>query len=107
MRRYFMLKITICALFFILCPSVTGISATECDEPQADNITGLSQLSVSGFNLPWVLTDQDNGTYTAATSEGNIAIFNEEGIGSIYLIFDRIPPGLAGNRYRNGQDNRL
>ena len=92
MRRYFMLKITICALFFILCPSVTGISATECDEPQADNITGLSQLSVSGFNLPRVLTDQDTGTYTAATSEGNIAIFNEEGIGSIYLIFDRIPP---------------
>lgn len=83
------LKITIIPvlLFWLCCSS----AAASDGEMKAENITGFSQITTSGFYTPPLLTDGDDRTYTEAVSEGTITIVCDAYIGSLYLIFDRIP----------------
>lgn len=82
------LKIIIIPVLFLL----LYLSAAASDEEMtAENITELSQITTNGFYTPVLLTDGDDRTYTATVSDGTVAIVCGTDIGSLYLIFDRIP----------------
>lgn len=48
-------------------------------------------LECEGFGLPYVLNDGSERNYTKATEGGTITLTREDGISSLYVVFDRIP----------------
>lgn len=75
-------------LFFAaLAAAFTAICV--CASAQEAQYLG-SKVSAEGFGASYNLADGDERTYTTADS-GSITITNNEGINSLYVVFNRIP----------------
>ncbi len=50
-----------------------------------------SQITSDGFSSPSLLSDGNNRTYTVAASGGSVNVERDDGISSLYIVFDRLP----------------
>ena len=71
-----------------ICPIGTFAQAESTEKAVADykNTT----LSVEGFSGKYLLNDGNERTFTTADS-GKITLHNDEGIASLYVVFNRLP----------------
>ena len=60
------------------------VSAVEADH------AGTTVESV-GFSSPYLLKDKNERTYTTAAGEASVTVSHPSGVGSLYLVFDKIP----------------
>lgn len=79
MRRF--VGILSAVLFFCLAAAVAGTPS------EAKELTGQATVECTGGK---VLTDGDEVTYTKIAAGDSVIISSEEGISSLYIIFDRI-----------------
>lgn len=57
----------------------------------AEAIYQNAQIDIEGFSTEKGLTDDNTNTYAKALENSKITVSREDGIGSIYIKFDRIP----------------
>lgn len=71
-----------CFLFLFLL--ILPVSAAEADHAG-------TALESTGFSSPSLLRDKNERTYTSAPDGASVTLTNEAGIGSLYIVFDKIP----------------
>ena len=76
---------------FLLCASlllclIPAVSAETVDT--AENITGSTAFSGSGYSSFGFLSDGNIKTYVTSNGNAEITLKNDRGIGSLYLMFD-------------------
>ncbi|MBQ7921472.1 MAG: PIG-L family deacetylase [Clostridia bacterium] len=71
-----------CFLFLFLL--VLPVSAEQADHAG-------TALESTGFSAPALLKDKNERTYTATSGEASVTLTNSAGIGSVYIVFDKIP----------------
>ena len=54
--------------------------------------TSAATVTSEGFSTPAALSDQSHTTYTKASAGGTVTLRADEGIASVYIVFDRPPP---------------
>jgi LmbE family N-acetylglucosaminyl deacetylase len=59
---------------------------------EASNITGTTTILCNGYDDAAFLTDGNTTTYRTSSDECTLVLMNENGIGSVYLMFD-VPYG--------------
>ncbi len=79
--RLFALVLCLCILFSMV-PTIHG------QENTAGDITGSTKISGSGYTSLGFLTDGNTKTYHRSAGNASITLENEDGIGSLYLLFD-------------------
>ncbi len=57
----------------------------------ADAVYSDSQITSEGFSSPTLLTDGNDRTYTSSGAGGSVNVTRDDGISSLYIVFDRLP----------------
>ena len=83
LKRLIAVVLLICTLA-ILAPTTFAV-----DEDTAINISGTTMITSNGYSDTRFLTDGDLDTFYVAREHCSITLMNENGIGSVYLIFDQ------------------
>ena len=60
-------------------------------------------IEAEGFKTPDKLQDANRDTYTKATEAGTVTVFREDGIGALYIEFDRLPETWILKNPENGE----
>ncbi len=81
MRRIFALFI----VFVLLTGLVCSANAAPAD---TQDITGTTTFSGSGYSNFGFLSDKDIAAYKSSSDNASITLSNDQGIGSLYLMFD-------------------
>ncbi len=80
MRRLFAFFL----IFALMSGLVMGVSAA----PDTQDITGTTTISGSGYSSFGFLADKDIAAYKTSSGNASITLSNDQGIGSLYLMFD-------------------
>lgn len=80
MRRLFAL-----ILCFVL---MSGIVCTVSAAPDTQDITDTTTITGSGYSSFGFLADKDIAAYKTSNGNASITLANDQGIGSLYLMFD-------------------
>lgn len=78
-------------LFIVISLIIAGLFAFPCAAETADY--SKTEFSVSGFQAPANLSDQNRVTYTEAKEDSTVTLNRIDGIAHLYIEFDRIPNG--------------
>lgn len=81
MRRVFAFFL----IFALICGLAVGVSAA----PDTQDITATTTFSGSGYSSFGFLSDKDIAAYKTSNGNASITLSNNQGIGSLYLMFDR------------------
>lgn len=81
-----MRKVLGLAYVCIVCAWVFSMKAYAAEATYED-----SQIEAEGFKNQKALTDDNINTFDKALEENRITVFREDGIGAVYIKFDRIP----------------
>ena len=79
-----MLRFFLTSLFLVSCLCSVSHAA------QADHSDSV--FSAEGFSSPQRIYDAKRSTYSSASGSGHVTISREDGISSLYIEFDRLPP---------------
>ncbi len=83
MRKFTRIPALLLALCLIL-PLIPAVSAEE----EAREITDACTITGTGFESLSFLTDKNKSNYRNSQGDASVTLKNEEGIGSLYLLFD-------------------
>jgi len=76
-------------LALILCLALTaGLICSVSAAPNDPDITASTTFSGSGYSSFGFLSDKDIATYKTSNGNASITLSNDQGIGSLYLLFD-------------------
>lgn len=76
------------ALFLTICLLLGQIPAVFAENTTAKDISKATSISGSGYSSFGFLTDGDIKKYVKSSGNTSIVLMNNQGIGSIYLLFD-------------------
>lgn len=84
-----MLKRLIAVVLLICTLAILAPTTFAVEEDTAINISGTTMITSNGYSDTRFLTDGDTDTFYVAREHCSITLMNENGIGSVYLIFDQ------------------
>ena len=88
--------------FFTLCITLILLGVTAFAQ-EADY--HLTDISSKGFYNSYALSDGDERSYSTA-EDGSITLTNENGISSLYVVFNRLPPVWELTEPESGKTNQ-
>ena len=74
--------------FFLIFVLVAGLAGGVSAAPEDQDITATTTFSGSGYSSFGFLSDKDIAAYKTSNGNASITLSNDQGIGSLYLMFD-------------------
>lgn len=84
-----------CVSLLILCFLTVCVSAAEADHAGA-------KIENGGFSEGYLMNDGNERTYSTSWGESSVTVTRDDGINSLYVVFDRLPPEWVLTDLSNG-----
>jgi len=87
--------LTVCVSLLIFCVLTVCVSAAEADHNGANIENG-------GFSEGYLMNDGNERTYSTSWGESSVTVTRDDGLNSLYVVFDRLPPEWILTDLSNG-----
>lgn len=87
--------LTMCVSLLIFCVLTVCVSAAEADHAGA-------VIESAGFSEGYLMNDKNERTYSTSWGESSVTVTRNDGVSSMYVVFDRLPPEWVLTDLSNG-----
>lgn len=78
-------------LIFFSAVFTSAAQAQNSGVTPAQNVTEWSSVTSSGFDTPYNIADSNERTWATSNGLSSVNVSYNQGIGSLYLVFDKVP----------------